>query len=131
EELSLDRPTDFVLAAVPVRANPRDLALFAPDVPQRLAAGGGLRIGTSSPRRAQLLPPFFAKALPHGARNSLELTTLRGNVDTRLRRLHEARGSERHLDGIVLAAAGLSRLFADTTTEREGRKLLEGLLDGL
>jgi hydroxymethylbilane synthase len=131
KDLSLDRPADFVLAAVPVRANPRDLALFAPDVPARLAAGAGLRIGTSSPRRAELLPPFLSKALPHGAKNHIELVTLRGNVDTRLRRLHEARGSERHLDGVVLAAAGLSRLYADTTTEREGRKLLEGLLDGL
>ncbi len=131
KDLSLDRPHDFVLAAVPMRANPRDIALFAPDVPQRLAEGAGLRIGTSSPRRATLLPPFFSKALPHGARNAIELVTLRGNVDTRLRRLHEQRGAERHLDGIVLAAAGLSRLFADTTTERQGRALLEGLLDGL
>jgi hydroxymethylbilane synthase len=131
KDLSLERPPDFVLAAVPVRANPRDLALFAPDVPQRLAEEAGLRIGTSSPRRGTLLPPFFTRALPHGARNGIELVTLRGNVDTRLRRLHEPRGSERHLDGIVLAAAGLSRLFADTSTERQGRKLLEGLLDGL
>jgi hydroxymethylbilane synthase len=128
KDLSLDRPHDFVLAAVPMRANPRDIALFAPDVPQRLAEGAGLRIGTSSPRRATLLPPFFSKALPHGVRNAIELVTLRGNVDTRLRRLHEQRGAERHLDGIVLAAAGLSRLFADTTTERQGRALLEGLL---
>lgn len=131
KDLSLERPKDFILAAVPERANPRDIALFAPDVPQRLAAGAGLRIGTSSPRRAELLPPFFSRALPHGARNALELVNLRGNVDTRLRRLHEPRGSERHLDGIVLAMAGLSRLFADTLTERQGRQLLEGLLEGL
>ncbi|HWL63052.1 MAG TPA: hydroxymethylbilane synthase [Steroidobacteraceae bacterium] len=131
KDLSLERPADFVLAAVPMRANPRDIALFAPDVPQRLAQGAGLRIGTSSPRRATLLPPFLARALPHGARNTIELVNLRGNVDTRLRRLHEPRGAERHLDGIVLAAAGLSRLFADATTDRQGRKLLEDLLDGL
>jgi hypothetical protein len=100
-------------------------------VPERLAAGAGLRIGTSSPRRATLLPPFFAQALPHAARNRIELVTLRGNVDSRLRRLREPRGSERQLDGVVLAFAGLSRLFADTTTEREGQKLLRELLDGL
>jgi hydroxymethylbilane synthase len=51
KDLSLDRPSEFVLAAVPERANPRDLALFAADVPARLAAGGGVCIGTSSPRR--------------------------------------------------------------------------------
>jgi hydroxymethylbilane synthase len=131
KDLSLDRPPQFVLAAVPRRANPRDIAIFAPDVPQRLAQGAGLRIGTSSPRRAQLLPPFFAQALPHAARNTIALESLRGNVDSRLRRLHEARGSERHLDGIVLATAGLSRLFADTTTERQGQALLRELLQGL
>jgi len=131
KDLSLERPREFVLAAVPRRANPRDIALFAPDVPQRLAEGAGLTIGTSSPRRAELLPPFLSKALPHGARNALNLVNLRGNVDSRLRRLHEPRGSERHLDGIVLATAGLSRLYADTSTEREGRKLLDELLAGL
>jgi hypothetical protein len=52
-------------------------------------------------------------------------------VDSRLRRLHEPRGAERHLDGVVLALAGLSRLYADTTTERQGRTLLTGLLEGL
>lgn len=131
KDLSLDRPPEFVLAAVPQRANPRDIAIFAPDVPQRLAQGAGLRIGTSSPRRAQLLPPFFARALPHAARNAITLETLRGNVDSRLRRLHEPRGAQRHLDGIVLALAGLSRLFADTTTERQGQLLLSDLLQRL
>lgn len=131
KDLSLERPSDFVLAAVPPRANPRDIAIFAPDVPQRLAAGGALRIGTSSPRRAELLPPFFARALPHAERSAITLESVRGNVDSRLRRLHEPRGSERQLDGIVLALAGLARLFADTTTERQGRALLTELLKGL
>ena len=69
KDLALERPPDFVLAAVPRRANPRDLALFAPDVPRAAwPKARGLRIGTSSPRRAQLLPDFFARALPHAAR---------------------------------------------------------------
>jgi len=131
KDLSLTRPDALVLAAVPRRANPRDLAIFAADAPARLAAGAGLRIGTSSPRRQQLLPSFLAKALPQGARNRIELVTLRGNVDTRLRRVLEPRGSERQLDGVVLAFAGLSRLFADRVTERRGHELLSSLLQGL
>ena len=126
KDLSLERPAGLVLAAVPARANPRDIAIFAADVPERLAAGQGLRIGTSSPRRAELLPPFFARALPHAARNTITLENLRGNIDSRLRRLLEPRGSERQLDGVVLAFAGLSRLFADTTTDRQGHALLQG-----
>ena len=131
KDLSLTRPPALLLAAIPRRANPRDLAIFAADVPARLAAGEGLRIGTSSPRRQQLLPSFLSKALPHGARNRVELLTLRGNVDTRLRRVLEPRGSERQLDGVVLAFAGLSRLFADRVTERRGHELLQSLLEGL
>jgi hydroxymethylbilane synthase len=131
KDLSLERPAGLVLAAVPSRANPRDIAIFAADAPARLAAGAGLRIGTSSPRRAELLPPFFAQALPHAARNQVTLENLRGNIDSRLRRLLEPRGSDRQLDGIVLALAGLSRLFADTTTEKQGQALLGGILKGL
>jgi hydroxymethylbilane synthase len=131
KDLSLERPAGLVLAAVPARANPRDIAIFAADVPARLAAGHGLRIGTSSPRRVELLPPFFARALPHAARNTITLENLRGNIDSRLRRLLEPRGSARQLDGLVLAFAGLSRLFADTTTDRQGRALLQGILKDL
>ncbi len=131
KDLALDRPPGFMMAAVPKRANPRDFALFAPDVPKRLAAGASLRIGTSSPRRAELLPHFLAQRPAMRRVDASMLENLRGNVDSRLRRLHEPRGSERHLDGVVLAPAGLSRLFADTATERQGRQLLTGLLEGL
>jgi hydroxymethylbilane synthase len=62
---------------------------------------------------------------------AIELRELRGNVDSRLRRLREPRGTERHLDGVVLAMAGLTRLFADTATGRHGHALLLELLEGL
>jgi len=131
KDLSLERPRELTLGAIPKRANPRDIAIFAPDALERLRGGHGLRIGTASPRRQQLLPPFFARALPHAARNRIELVSLRGNVDSRLKRLREPRGSERQLDGVVLALAGLTRLYADTVTERQGKALLTQLLDGL
>ena len=126
KDLSLERPPSLLLAAVPLRANPRDIVLFAADVIAQLAAGTPLRIGSSSPRRQAFVPGFLERALP-GGRSSVQLVELRGNVDSRLRRLREPRSSARHLDGVVLAFAGLSRLWQD----RSGRALLGELLPGL
>jgi hydroxymethylbilane synthase len=88
------RPDELRLAGVPPREDPLDAyvgeASSLGDVPPRS------RIGTSSlRRRSQLL----------ALRDDLEVVELRGNVDTRLRRLAES-----DYDGIVLAAAGLRRL---------------------
>jgi hydroxymethylbilane synthase len=83
----------IVIAAVPPRADPRDAlcgAAALDDLPP------GARVGTSSLRRAAQL-----RAL----RDDLEILELRGNVDTRLRRLHAG-----DYDAIVLARAGLERL---------------------
>lgn len=88
-------PDGLLLAAVPVREDPRDVLIARPrrsfeELPR------GARVGTSSPRRkAQLL----------AARPDLEVLEARGNVDTRIARLGEGR-----FDAIVLARAGLSRL---------------------
>jgi hydroxymethylbilane synthase len=88
-------PDGLLLAAVPVREDPRDVLIARPrrsfeDLPP------GARVGTSSPRRrAQLL----------AARPDLQVLEARGNVDTRIARLAEGR-----FDAIVLARAGLSRL---------------------
>jgi hydroxymethylbilane synthase len=57
----------------------------------------------------------------------VRLVDLRGNVDSRLRRLREPRGSTRHLDGIVLAFAGLARLWADGAGQVLLRELLAQL----
>jgi hydroxymethylbilane synthase len=57
----------------------------------------------------------------------VRLVDLRGNVDSRLRRLREPRGSTRHLDGIVLAFAGLARLWADAAGNALLRELLAPL----
>lgn len=83
------------IAAVPQREDPRD-ALVARDDLTLDGLPAGARIGTGAPRRvAQLL------ALDRG----LVPVELRGNVDTRLRRVAEGA-----LDAVVLARAGLSRL---------------------
>lgn len=125
KDLSLERAPQLRLAAVPQREQPHDVAIFARDVPERLAAGHGITLGTSSPRRQALIPDFLRRALPHTGRTppAIQLVELRGNVDSRLRRLHEPRGSARQLDGVVLAFSGLARLCADA----EGRKLIDEL----
>lgn len=91
-------PDGLELICVPEREDPRD-ALIARENRslQDLPLGG--RVGTSSLRRqAQLLH----------VRPDLQITALRGNVDTRLRKLRE-----HHFDAIILAASGLKRLGWD------------------
>jgi len=85
----------FILAAIPPRADPRDAFVCEPYWALHTLPLGG-RVGTSSPRRrAQLL----------ALRPDLRFVEIKGNVDTRLRKL--ASGA---CDALVLAAAGLDRL---------------------
>jgi hydroxymethylbilane synthase len=129
KDLSLDRPAPFVLAAIPRRENPRDVVLFGPSVMDKLRAGKTLKIGTSSPRRLENIPGFLKGALPHVGKSdpAVDLVEIRGNVNTRLSRVHEPAGSERSLDGVVLAFAGLIRLWADDKGRAELSQLLQGV----
>lgn len=86
-------PAGLAIAAVPAGEDPRD-ALVGADSIEALAEGA--RVGTSSlRRRSQLL----------AQRPDLEVVPLRGNVDTRLRKL-----SDGECDAALLALAGLRRL---------------------
>ena len=91
KDLPAEEGDDFVIAAVPQRADASDvLVTRAKALPRRAT------IGTSSiRRRAQLL----------AADPMLRMVDLRGNVDTRLRKVEEGQ-----VDATVLAAAGLARL---------------------
>jgi hydroxymethylbilane synthase len=96
-------PDGLAITCIPLREDPRDV-LVAPrhgklaDLPQ------GAKIGTSSLRRAVCL---------REARPDLVIVPLRGNVDTRLRKVDAG-----ECDGIILARAGLVRLgLADRATE--------------
>jgi hydroxymethylbilane synthase len=95
-----DVPTDLIegleLVAVPERADPRDAICGASSL---RALHPGARVGTSSLRRAAQI---------RAQRDDLEVVDLRGNVDTRLRKL--AAGE---VDALVLALAGLQRLGRD------------------
>jgi hydroxymethylbilane synthase len=90
-----ERP-GLALAALPARADARDALIGRAGAQTLRGLRKGARVGTGSARRtSQLL----------ALRPDLQLLPLRGNVDTRLRRL-----AERELDAIVLACAGLERL---------------------
>jgi hydroxymethylbilane synthase len=91
----MDLPEGFALACVLEREDPRD-ALVSPRYESLDALPQGAVVGTSSLRRVVLL-----RAL----RPDLRIEPLRGNLDTRLRKLDEGQ-----YDAIVLAAAGLKRL---------------------
>jgi hydroxymethylbilane synthase len=86
-------PDGLSIVAVPERADARDVVCGADSLSE---LPEGARVGTSSLRRQSLL-----RAL----RPDLQVAELRGNVDTRLRKL-----SENQYDAIILAKAGLDRL---------------------
>ena len=86
----------LVLAAVPERDDPRDVLVGRHRLTGLDDLAPGARVGTGSPRRVALL---------HWLRPDLELVPIRGNVDSRVRRVHAG-----ELEAVVLAAAGLRRL---------------------
>ncbi len=95
KDMPMELPAGFVLAAVLEREDPRD-AFVSPRHANLAALPQGACVGTSSLRRAaQLL----------ALRPDLRIEPLRGNLDTRLRKLDAGQ-----FDAIVLAAAGLLRL---------------------
>lgn len=103
KDMPADIPEGLFISAIPPREHPGDALVSrngggVADLPR------GARVGTSSLRRsAQLL----------AARPDLRVETLRGNLDTRLRKL-ETEG----LDAIVLAVAGLKRMgFGERISE--------------
>jgi len=118
KDLPGDLPHGLTIAAVLERADARDALLTASsgglgDLPR------GARVGTSSLRRqAQLL----------AARPDLNVQSLRGNVDTRLRRLDAG-----DMDAIVLACAGLIRLGLESriTARLDPRICLPAVAQGV
>lgn len=95
KDLPTAQPTDLIIAAIPEREDARDVL-----VTRERSGLAGLRrdavVGTSSPRRAAFLRALRPDAV---ARD------IRGNVDTRLRKVREG-----DYDAVILAAAGLLRI---------------------
>ncbi len=102
KDLPAEDEEGIAIGAVPKRADPMDVLIGREE---RLVPG--MIVGTSSlRRRAQLLAGFAG----------MGVTEIRGNVDTRLRKLAEG-----EVDGLVLAAAGLARLGVDPPHARRLR----------
>jgi len=95
KDLPTEQPPGLGVAAVPSRADARDVLISSGAKPL-CALPSGSRVGTGSLRRQSQL-----RALRH----DLEAVPVRGNVDTRLRKLERG-----EYDALVLAAAGLDRL---------------------
>ena len=120
KDVPVARPEGLATVAAPPRANALDALCGAPSLD---ALDEGARVGTSSlRRRSQLL----------ARRPDLEVVELRGNVDTRLRKLA---GGE--VDALILAAAGLERLGREDAIDAlldfvpaagQGTLLVEGRL---
>ena len=94
KDMPSDLPERLMIGAVPEREDPFDALVSHGDLLMHLPAGA--RIGTSSLRRAAQLKRLRPDAIIH---------SLRGNLDTRLRKLAEGQ-----YDAIVVAVAGLARM---------------------
>jgi hydroxymethylbilane synthase len=93
KDVPSELPPGLELAAIPERADARDAICGAPSL---TALAPGARVGTSSLRRTAQI---------RAAREDLDVVPIRGNVDTRLRKLAEG-----ECDALVLALAGLQRI---------------------
>jgi len=105
KDLPAEIPEGLMLGAIPEREDPRDALIVAPSIKAHDVASlpERARVGTSSLRRMCQL---------RVSRPDLDVIPLRGNVDTRLKRVQAG-----ELDAIVLACAGLRRLgYGDAIT---------------
>ena len=106
--------------AVVDRDDTRDVAIFNSDVKEKIKKGEPIIIGTCSPRREEMATVFLKKALPQvNSEIKIETKDIRGNVETRLRKLNSG-----EYDATILATAGLNRLLAG----KEDADLIKKLL---
>lgn len=103
KDIPTERPPELTMAAVMKRDSPYDFLLTREDTKLKDLPEGSI-IGTTSLRRRAQLSRF---------RTGFNIKELRGNIDTRLRKLKEGQ-----YDGIFLAEAGLERLKWDLPGER-------------
>jgi len=106
--------------AVVDRDDTRDVAIFNSDIEEKIRRGETIIIGTCSPRREEMATIFLKKALPQlNTEIKIETKDIRGNVETRLRKLNSS-----EYDATILATAGLNRLLKS----QEDTNLIKELL---
>lgn len=97
--------------AVVDRDDVRDIAIFNSNIEDKIIKGEPICIGTCSPRREEMAISFLRKGLPQlNHEINIETRSIRGNVESRLKQLHEG-----NYDGTILATAGLNRLLRSET----------------
>lgn len=103
KDMPFELPEGLTIGAIPLREDPRDVLISRAGIRlEELPVGA--KVGTSSLRRAAQLQAF---------RPDLQIESIRGNIDTRIRKL-----TEEGFDAILLAAAGLYRMgWLDRATE--------------
>lgn len=93
--------------AVVDRDDTRDVAIFNAGIEEKIVSGQPIIIGTCSPRREEMATVFLKKALPQLHHDiKIETKPIRGNIETRLRKLNNG-----EYDATILATAGLNRLL--------------------
>jgi hydroxymethylbilane synthase len=103
KDLPTDQPTGLTVAAVPAREDARDVLISKRQTPLA-ALSPGSKVGTGSLRRQSQL---------RSIRSDIEVVPIRGNLDTRLRKLDAG-----EYDALVVAAAGIHRLgFRERVTQ--------------
>jgi hydroxymethylbilane synthase len=116
KDLPVAEKPETLVAACLERADSRDLLLFKRSARARVAHSGRLEALSSSPRRSLNLKDFAERYFPFAVRET-RFTPVRGNIQTRVRKLIESGEA----DALIVAKAAFDRLLA-----AEGEEFAEG-----
>ena len=122
KDLGTQRPKGIALGAITKRSYAEDLLLIKKETVENFSAKKNLIIGTSSPRRIATTQQSLKFFIPYGKNLHIETKTLRGNIHTRIKKLHQ-----NQYDAILLALPGVERL----ALENPSRDILQELLKDL
>jgi len=121
KDLGSERPENISLATITERKYANDILLIKNETIKNMQNISSFNVGTSSPRRIVNIESSLKEFLPNiGSNATVKCSMLRGNVNTRIKKLKDG-----HYDAIVLALAGLERLANKDDSKIELEDLLE------